>query len=176
GRVGDQDHFDIALQAASDVFSIRYVCGFGPQPPDGVVGFDDLFDAQTIDPLPSINDERDPPPSAHLAVVTFDVSAEGLVPVARSHAEMIAGGLGALLAGSIGLAATILSTVAMASFGGLAVSVVPWLLCGGTLVLHQPFDARVFAEQCAASRSDTGVVPGSIIALLAQAGHLTSED
>src|SRR5262249_59680547 len=104
GRIGDQDHFEIALQAASDVFSIRYVCGFGPQPPDGVVGFDDLFAAQTIDPLPSINDERDPPPSAHLAVVTFDVSAEGLVPVARSHAELVAGGLRALLAGSIRLA------------------------------------------------------------------------
>ena len=176
GRVGDQDHFDIALQAASDVFSIRYVCGFGPRPPDGVVGFDDLFDAQAIDPLPSINDERDPPPSAHLAVVTFDVSAEGLVPVARSHAEMIAGGLGALLEGSIGLEATILSTVAMASFGGLAVSVVPWLLCGGTLVLHQPFDASVFAEQCEASHCDTVIVPGPMIAPLAQAGLLTSEE
>jgi hypothetical protein len=89
---------------------------------------------------------------------------------------MIAGGLGALLEGSIGLEATILSTVAMASFGGLAVSVVPWLLCGGTLVLHQPFDVSVFAEQCAASRSDTVVVPGPMIAPLAQAGHLTSED
>jgi len=175
GRVGDQDHFDIALQAAADVFSIRYVCGFGHRPPDGAIGLDDLFEAEALDPLPSINEERDPPPSAHLAAVTWDVTAEGLVPVARSHAELVAGGLAVLLEGSIGQQATILSTVAMASFGGLAVSVVPWLLSGGTLVLHQPFDAGVFAEQCDASRSDTIIVPGPMIAPLAHAGRLASD-
>ena len=62
------------------------------------------------------------------------------------------------------------------AFGGLAVSVVPWLLCGGTLVLHQPFDASVFAEQCAANRCDTVIVPGPMIAPLGQAGYLTSDD
>jgi hypothetical protein len=176
GHVGGEDHFDIALQAAADVFSIRYVCGFGPKPPDGVVGFDDLFEAQALDPLPSIEEERDPPPSAHLAVVTFDQTAEGLVPVARSHAELVAGGLAVLLEGSIGQEATILSTVAMASFGGLAVSVVPWLLSAGTLILHQPFDAGVFAAQCLTSRSDTVIVPGPMIGLLTQAGRLMSDE
>jgi len=175
GRVGDQDHFEIALQAATDVFSIRYVCGFGRRPPDGVIGLDDLFDAEALDPLPSIEDERDPPPGAHLAAVTWDVTPEGLVPVARSHAELVAAGLAVLLEGSIGQQATILSTVAMASFGGLAVSIVPWLLSGGTLILHQPFDAGVFAEQCAASPSDTIIVPGPMIAPLAQAGQLVAE-
>jgi len=69
------------------------VCGFGPHPLDGVVGLDDLFGAQALDPLPPIDEERDQPPSAHLAAVTFDETAEGLVPVARSHAELVAGGL-----------------------------------------------------------------------------------
>jgi len=174
GHIGSEDHFDIALQAAADVFSIRYVCGFGPKPPDGVVGLDDLFDVQALDPLPPIDEERDP--SAHLAAVTFDVAADGLVPVARSHAELVAGGLAVLLESSIGQEATILSTVAMASFGGLAVSVVPWLLSAGTLILHQPFDAGVFAAQCLTCRSDTIIVPGPMIAPLAQAGRLASDE
>jgi AMP-binding enzyme len=176
GHIGGEDHFDIALQAAADVFSIRYVCGFGPKPPDGVVGLDDLFDGQALDPLPSINEERDPPPSAHLATVTFDLTAEGLVPVARSHAELVAAGLAVLLEGSISQEATILSTVAMTSFGGLAVSVVPWLLCGGTLILHQPFEAGVFAAQCLTGRCDSVIVPGPMIGPLVQAGRLAPDE
>jgi non-ribosomal peptide synthetase component E (peptide arylation enzyme) len=52
GRIGDQDHFDIALQAASDVFSIRYVCGFGLRPPDGVVGLTTCLMPRRSTPCP----------------------------------------------------------------------------------------------------------------------------
>ncbi len=47
GRVGAHDQFDDALQAAAETFQIRFVCGFGPNLPDGVISLDELFDSET---------------------------------------------------------------------------------------------------------------------------------
>jgi hypothetical protein len=43
-------------------------------------------------------------------------------------------------------------------------------LSGGTLSLHQPFDAAAFAEQSRSAGCDTVVMPGVLAARLAQAG------
>jgi hypothetical protein len=177
GRIGAADHFDLAVQVAVEVFSIRCVCGFGPQAPDGVVSFDDLFDAEAPDQVFSIESERalPPGPSAHLAVVTWDVTTEGLVPIGRSHAELIAGGLAVMLESGLAQDAVTLSTITLSSFAGLAVSVLPWLLSGGTLALHHPFDPATFAAQCAATEADTVIVPGALVEQFAAAGHLSGQ-
>ena len=79
--------------SAAEVFSIRYVCGFGKTLADGIVPFDDLFDTEKLDPVPPLERERQANAAAHVAAVTFDVGEDGLVPVARNHSELIAGGL-----------------------------------------------------------------------------------
>ena len=48
----------------------------------------------------------------------------------------------------------------------------PWLLSGGTLLLHHGFDAGAFAAQCREDRCDTVVVPGALVPQLAEAGLL----
>jgi hypothetical protein len=159
GRVGRFDQFDLAMQVAAEIFSIRHVCGFGRDPPDGIVAFDDLYAAETLDPLPSDNK----PAPARPALITWDMSPEGLIPVARSHAELIAGALPILLEADLQQDATLLSTVMPSSFAGLATSVLPWLMLGGTLALHHPFDGRAFAAQCQATRCDTVIVPGPLL-------------
>jgi AMP-binding enzyme len=169
-RIGAVQHADLAVQMAADIFPIRYVCGFGDDLPDGVVPFDDLFSIEKPDPLPTL--ERAVNPAAHLAVVTWDVSTEGLVPVARNHFELLAAGLAAILEGRIAQDATILSAIALSSFAGIALSIVPWLVSGGTLSLHQPFDPEVFAEQRRDHQCHTVVLPGQLVARLAEAGLL----
>jgi hypothetical protein len=172
GRIGQTDHFDFTLQVASDMFSVRWVCGFGREPRDGVVLFDDLFAAEEPDPVP-MECTRAP---SQLAAVTWDVTADGLVPVGRSHAELIAGGLAVMLEGRITEDALLLSTITQSSFAGLAVTMIPWLLSGGTLALHHPFDQATFAEQCASLGSDTVIVPGVLAEQLAEAGLLSARD
>ncbi len=73
GRVGNFDHGQLATRVAAEVFSIRYVCGFGEDLPDGVVPFDDLFTAAKLDPVPPL--ERDGNAAAHLAVDHLSISA-----------------------------------------------------------------------------------------------------
>ena len=143
GRIGSVDHSELAMRAAAEVFPVRHVCGYGRDLPDGLLPLDDLFAADALDPVPSLEDGRAaaPGPAAHLAVITWDVCADGLVPVARSHAELIAGGLAVVLESRLEQNTVLLSTLTLSSFAALATAVVPWLALAGTLALHQPFDA-----------------------------------
>jgi hypothetical protein len=99
-----------------------------------------------------------------------------LVPVGRSHSELIAGGLAVLLESRLEQDAVLLSTLTMSSFAGLAIAVVPWLLLGGTLALHQPFDPDVLLAQIDTTRFDTVIVPGPLVTQLVESGHIASRD
>lgn len=169
GRVGAVSHADLAMHAAADIFPIRYVCAFGGDLPDGVIPFDDLYSAEILDPLPPTVQDRPGNPAAHLALITWDATAASLVPVARNHMEIIAAGLALLLEGRFEQDAVFLSALAPSSFAGAALTVLPWLLTGGTLMLHQPFDpeslARQLSEDCTAA-----ILPGPVMVRLAEAG------
>jgi hypothetical protein len=176
GRIGGTDHFELAMNIAAEIFPVRYVCGFGRNPPDGIIPFDDLYDSARLDSVPAIEAERPDEPGAHLAVITWDQTAGGLVPVARSHAEVIAGGLATVLDRRIEQHAVTISTLTLSSFAALAVTVVPWLLFGSTLALHQPFDPETFRAQRKSLGCRTVIVPGPLVAQLAQSGHLSADD
>jgi hypothetical protein len=90
------------------------------------------------------------------------------VPVARSHDELIAGGLAVMAEGQLTQDTILLASLLQGSFAGLSLTVMPWLQCGGTLALHQPFDAEVLADQCAELHCDTLVLPGPLVSILAE--------
>ena len=55
--------------------------------------------------------------------------------------------------------AAILSTIPLGSFAGMALTLVPWLLSGGTLTLHHSFDARRFRRDRRTQQYDAVVLP-----------------
>jgi AMP-binding enzyme len=173
GRIGTTDHFALAREIAAEIFPIRYLCGYGREPPDGLVPFDDIFVLGKVDPIPAWEEERgrDHGPGAHLAVITWDVAADGLVPVTRSHSELIAGGLAVMLESRLQEEAALLSTLTLCSFAGLAITLVPWLLLGGTVALHHPFDVEAFLNQLSAFDFDAAVVPGPMATQLSDQAH-----
>jgi hypothetical protein len=165
-RIGPVDHGELAMHIAAETFTIRFLCSFGERTPDGVVALDDVYDAESS---PSEPVERIGNPADHVAVVTFDTAPDGVVPIARSHGELIAGGLAVALEGRIARDSALLGAFATSTFTALATMIVPWLLSGGTLLLHQPFDAATFAAQCD-DRCDVAVVPASLVPRLSEAG------
>lgn len=173
-RIGAVDHCELAMHVAAEVFPIRYVCGFGTKPVDGIIPLDDCLTAPTIEVIEPFHREANP--AAHVAVVTWDMTPDGHIAVGRSHNELIAGGLAAMLEGRLEPDAIMLTTCTMSSFSGLALSIMPWLLTGGTLVLHHPFDATTFAEQCRDEHCDTVVLPGPLVPRLADAGLLAQPE
>jgi hypothetical protein len=171
-QVGSTEHAALAMHAAVDIFPVRYVCAFGSGLPDGVVGLDDLYGQENPQPpdlYRAIASDR----SAHLALITWEATADSLVPVARNHVEIIAGGSAVRLEGRFGTGATFLSAVPPSSFAGIAVSVLPWLLTGGTLVLHQPFDPETLARQLR-DGCDGAILPGPVVPRLVDAGFFAS--
>jgi non-ribosomal peptide synthetase component E (peptide arylation enzyme) len=156
-RIGATDHCAVAGRVAAGLFSIRHVCAFGTVTPDGIVPLDDVVEAGAeMQPAPP----RDGNPAAHAAVITFEPTPRGLLPVARNHAQLIAAGEAVVTAGNLPQDAVLLSATPASSFAGLAVTLMPWLLTGGRLALHQPFEPRLFRYRSEAC--DAVIVPGPL--------------
>ena len=169
------DHCQIAMQVAAEIFPIRYVCGFGAKLADGVIPLNDLVDIETLDPVPQPGRERQLNPAGHIAVITWDVTADGLIAVARSHLELLSAAVAVVVESKVQQDAVILTTVAATSLAGMAAGIMPWLLSGGTLAFHEPFSPELFSQQLKNDRCDTLVLPGIVVARLAEAGMLTAQ-
>ena len=170
-RVGTVDHGDLAAHVAAETFAIRFLFGFGDPLPDGVISLNDVFDA----PAPAVAPgERWGDPADHVAVVSFEVTSEGLIPLARSNAQLLAAG--AAVVRELEAGTRIISGASIASLAGLACGVLPWLLSEGTLVLQHPFSPDVFALQRDRERCTLAVVPGPVLSTLADAQLLGSAE
>lgn len=167
-RIGTQAKAEIAATVAADLFPVRFVGAFGEALPDGVVPLDDILAGGPPEPFtPPV---RPDPAAAHVAAVTFETSADGIVPVARSHMEIIAGGMAVFLEASLEEDADIVSTIPPSTFAGLAASLVPWLISGGTLHLLHGFAAGALAAQSARLSGAALVLPGPAAIPLHDAG------
>jgi len=166
-RVGTVDHGDMAAHVAAETFAIRFLFGFGDPLPDGVIALNDVFDARATPVVPG---ERWGDPANHVAVVTFEVTSDGIIPVARSNAQLVTAGAAVVSElGAAGASARIISGASIASLAGLACGVLPWLVGDGTLVLQHPFSVDVFALQRERERCTLAVVPGPLLSTLANA-------
>jgi hypothetical protein len=160
------------MQAAVDIFPIRYVCAFGSDLPDGIIPLDSVY-AETGTEAPPHERAHASDRATHLALITWEATSNDVVPVARNHAEVVAGGLAVLLEGRFDTGTTFLSAVPPSSFAGIAVSVIPWLLAGGTLMLHHPFEPDALARQLR-DGCDAAALPAPVIPRLLDAGLLGS--
>ena len=81
--------------------------------------------------------------------------------------------LAVLLEGRLEIGTIFLSAVPPSTFAGLTVSVLPWLISGGTLMLHQPFDPETLAQQLR-DGCDAAILPGPVVPRLVDAGFFAS--
>jgi hypothetical protein len=169
-RIGSAAHANIAMQAAAALFTVRQVCAFGRDLPDGMVPLDDVFASAQFDmPVASV---RPGPAAAHIATITFDLD---LLPVARSHVELVAGGLETFLEAGSAVDEPTLSTIPIGSFAGISLTLVHWLLSGGSLHLHHGFDPDAFAAQCRQAGAAAIMLPAAAVSAVAETGFLDAQ-
>ena len=156
-RVDGVNHADLAMNAAAEAFSIRHVCGFGSDLPEGMASLDQALAQPSSTTRPVIQDGR------KAAIISFDVTSDGFRAVPRTHLSLIAGGLALSLESDVTQGATVMSAFAPTSFAGLASSVVVWLLSGGTLALHHPFEADGLEQDLREHRCDTLIAPAQLV-------------
>ena len=155
-RIDGVNHADLAMNAAAEAFSIRHVCGFGGDLPEGMASLDLALAQPSSASRHVIQDGR------KAAIISFDVMSDGFRAVPRTHLSLIAGGLALSLESDVPQGATVMSAFAPTSFAGLASSVVIWLLSGGTLALHHPFEGDVLEEDVRKHRCDTLIAPAQL--------------
>ncbi|HZD89902.1 MAG TPA: class I adenylate-forming enzyme family protein, partial [Pseudolabrys sp.] len=171
-HVGNIRTSEVAVDAAVELFTIRHVCGFGRGLPDGIVPLDGNQPASSdATNAPARSGEA----SAHVAVVTFETTSSGFVAVARSHRQLIAGGLAVALEAGHREDASVLTAVPLTSFAGLALALVPWLMSGGTLHLHHPFAPEAFATQRKEIDAGLVVLPGPTLPALGRLSRPSGE-
>ena len=161
-RIDGVLYADFAMNAAAEAFSIRHVCGFGDDLPEGMTSLDQAMLRESPTTRAVIQDGR------KASLISFDVTADGFRPVPRAHFALIASGLAMSLESDVPQGATIMSTFAPMSFAGLASSLAVWLLTGGTLVLHHPFDEDVLQTQINEHACDTLIAPAPLALRLAE--------
>jgi non-ribosomal peptide synthetase component E (peptide arylation enzyme) len=141
--------------------SIRHVLAFGPDLPEAVVALDHVFDRdglEVADPLPVAVSPDD------IAMITWaggDCPAP--CPVPRSHNQWIAAGLMTLLEAGLEDRCVMLNPYPLTGLVPVACFWVPWLLTGGTLVLHHPFELAVFVDQVDRERPVYTGLPPTVI-------------
>jgi hypothetical protein len=166
-RIDGVGHADLAMNAAVEAFSIRHVCGFGSDLPEGMASLDEVMADAPATASSATQDGR------RAAIISFDVTADGFRAVPRTHLNLIAGGLAIFLESGLPQGAAILSALAPSSFAGITSSLVVWLLSGGVLALHHPFDGDVLERQIGEQACDVLVVPAPLALRLAETGMLS---
>jgi hypothetical protein len=161
-RIDGVVHADLAMNAAAEAFSIRHVCGFGDGLPEGMASLDHALEGPSATARAVTQDGR------RAAIISFDVTADGFRAVPRTHLNLIAGALAVFLEGRVPQGATLMSAFAPTSFAGLTSSLLLWLLSGGTLTLHHPFDGDVLEQQVNDNSCDTLIAPAPLALRLAE--------
>jgi len=169
GRAGSERPVNNAMVAAAELFPIRHICAFGSDLPDGIVPLDDIFEPSDELAHAAV---RPGPAAAHVAVVTFDVTPAGIVPVARNAVQLMAGGQAVLLEIAMPRGGTILSTIPPSGFAGISLTLMPWLLSGGTLALHHGCDLAALSAQSETLSGATLILPGPALEPIGEAGLL----
>ena len=152
-KIDGVNHADLAMNAAAEAFSIRHVGGFGDDLPEGMASLEQALKSGSSSDRPIIQDGR------RAALISFDVTSDGLRAVPRTHLNLIAGGLAVFLESRIPQGARLMSAFAPSSFAGFTSSLLLWLLSGGTLALHHPFDGDALERQINADACDTLISP-----------------
>ncbi len=162
-KIDGVSHADLAMNAAAEAFSIRHVCGFGEDLPEGMASLDLALKSGSSSERTVVQDGR------KAALITFDVTTDGLRPVPRTHLNLIAGGLAIFLESRVPQGARLMSAFAPSSFAGVTSSLLLWLLSGGTLALHHPYDGEVLERQINDDACDTLVAPAAMALRLTDA-------
>jgi AMP-binding enzyme len=161
-KIDGVSHADLAMNAAAEAFSIRHVCGFGDDLPEGMASLDLAMTSGSATTRAVTQDGR------RAALISFDTTADGFRAVPRTHLNLIAGGLAIFLESRIRQGANLMSAFTPSSFAGLTSSLLVWLLSGGRLALHHPFDGDTLERQINDDSCDTLVAPAPMALRLAE--------
>lgn len=139
GVVGEDKPAEAFGRIQGAVFRLRYIMGFGPDLPRGVVDLDRvLMDAWLVD---EAADPLDRPPLPETGIITFGRSQGALQPVFRPTSSLLASAGSILATTRTRAASRIVSLMPPDDHAALATGLASALLAGASLECHGVFGA-----------------------------------
>jgi len=170
-RIGKHDHGAMMREVQGMQPALQTIMVIGGNAPEGTLDMDSLAHAVTPDQIKAGRK------AAHAAQICADdvatlcwTSGTEAQPkgVPRSHNEWIIMGEGVADAADLQPGAVLLNPFPMVNMAGISTSFVSWLVLGGRLIQHQPFDLPVFLQQVREEKIDYTVAPPAVLNLLLQ--------
>lgn len=170
-RIGKHAHGVMLMGVKARAPNLKHVFVLGETCPTGAADLEQLTDAVTGRQLTD----------ARKAMKTARVTADDVVTlcwtsgteaqpkgVPRSHNEWLIMGEAVTDAADLAPGARLLNPFPMVNMAGISTSFVSWLMLGGVLIQHQPFDLQIFLKQIRDEKVDYTVAPPAVLNLLLQ--------
>lgn len=168
-HVGNFKAAELWATHAHQFASLKTILSFGQDLPEGVLSMTSLL--LQVHPW-DISDikahMKDCGVSAHdvLTICWTSGTEAKSKGVPRNHNEWLIAGYSVSQAGELREGAHLLIPFPFVNMAGVSTSLATWILIGGTLHHHHPFDLKVFIEQMRAFPMDYSVAPPAILNLL----------
>lgn len=144
--------------------------GEGP-PPEGVISFEEIMKSNIDEKYPSdyLDDHPYKPGANEIWTLCWTSGTEALPKaVPRTHNQWLNIGLGLTYTPKLWMGDSILLPFPLINLAAIAADFIPWLLTGGKLVLHHPFQPEVFVKQLEEEKINYTAGAPAILTMLAQ--------
>lgn len=162
-KINDREYAAMFKELQKEVTALKYIFTYDESDVEDVYT---LNLDQTSDESNELNNYR-----AHLSNTANDIfticwtsGTEGKPKgVPRSHNEWLISASASVDGAQLSAEDNILLTFPLVNMAGIGGVLVPWILTGGTLVLHHPFDFPTFLQQIDAENITYTLVPPSLL-------------
>ncbi len=147
--------------------SIKAVIAVGDQLPDGVVSFAELLSQPHDAALLDTHIQAHPVDANECFTICWTSGTEAEPKgVPRSHNHWITIAYATVDAAKLDRGCTVLNPFPLINMSAIGGMMVPWLLTGGKIVMHQPLNLSVFLQQIGQERVNYTVAPPVLMNLL----------
>lgn len=173
GKPGQGHPAAVMYQQLSQVHpSLRKVLAWGPQVSDGVLSIDALLPGKMTPELRAtlVQAEIDAAVTANDVFSICWTSGTEAAPkgVPRSHNEWLIVPPSIIEAAELKPGARLLNPFPFVNMSGLSTALATWLVLGGTVVQHHPFNLSIFLKQLREEQIDYTVAAPAILNMLLQ--------
>lgn len=163
----DRRHAEMIVDLQGSIPSLLAVLAFGDDVPGGTMPLDSMMvSPDDADKVAAYRKSIKLRANDVFTVCWTSGTESDPKPVPRSHNDWIAISWATVDGAELDAESKLLNPFPMVNMAGIGGMLVPWLLCGGTLVMHQMFDLPTYLAQIAAESITYTVAPPALLNLL----------
>ena len=169
--IDDREYASVVADLRDEIPEVEHVLVLGDDAPEGTTALGPLMEAADAD-QPATSDTS----ANDILTICWTSGTEGKPKgVPRSHNHWFISAYATVDSAELTDEDVLLNPFPMVNMAGVGGMLVPWLLTGSQLVMHQPFDLMAFLKQVALEQISYTVAPPAILNLLLKKKELLQQ-